>query len=325
MQTKKPNAKISKGLVDFETCLISEEIKYLGKDGRKRDTILKDARPANILTAMPKIENNKKYIALIEDDEILSGLLVKKLERSGYDVDIAKDGVTGLRLIAEKKPDLVLLDMMMPKLSGFGVLERLNAQKVIPDLPLVIISNSGQSIEIERAMKLGARDYLIKVNFDPNEVLEKVNRILKPETKTEDAPDTRKGKETSGSIKGAVLIVEDDLFLVELLEKKFQSQNYKTFRASDVKQARAVLEKNSVDVILLDVVLPGTDGLMFLAELKASDKTKDIGVVIISNLGQKEEMEKGVKAGALDYIVKAHVTPGEIVARIENLLKTLRK
>lgn len=123
-------------------------------------------------------EITKKSILLIEDDDIVMNILVKRLEKAGYLVEIANDGKKGLLMIQKKKPDLVILDMLLPVLDGFGVLEELKKSGFLPDLPVLVISNSGQPIEIERILQMGVRDYLIKLNFSPGEVLEKVKRIL---------------------------------------------------------------------------------------------------------------------------------------------------
>lgn len=259
----------------------------------------------------------KATIVLVEDEEIMAGLLKTKLERAGYRVRAAKDGAEGLTLIKQEKPDVVLLDMRLPVLDGFGVLEALRADGLLPALPVIIISNSGQQVEIERILKLGVRDYLIKVNFDPGEVIAKVKNILEaaPESVQETAP------AEANQPGAAVLIVEDDVFLAELLERKFKQKKYTAYRAVDVNQARQILKEHSVRVILLDIVLPGMHGITFLEELKANDTLKAIPVVIISNLGQQEEVAKGLKAGAVDYIIKANSTPGEILEKVEEVLK----
>lgn len=268
----------------------------------------------------------KRTIALVEDDDILLNLLAKKLAKSGYDVKAARDGASALDLIKETKPDLVLLDMMLPKMNGFAVLEKLNKEKILPGLPVVVISNSGETIELERAKKLGARDHLIKVNFDANDVLDIVRRVLRQKADSAGGAggsgQPPKNKESS---LGSVLIVEDDSFLVDLLERKFEKLGYKTRRAADARQARDILEKESVDAILLDIVLPGMDGITFLKEIKSQDKHRDKPVVVVSNLGQQEEKEKGIKAGAADYFIKAHVTPGEIARKVIELIKKGQK
>lgn len=262
-------------------------------------------------------DTGKKLIVLIEDEEVMVNLLVSKLEKAGYSVKTALDGVSGLELVRSVKPDLVLLDMMLPRLSGFGILEKLNEEKTVPELPVIIISNSGQPVEIDRALKLGVRDYLIKVNFDPSELMSKIGRLFGAEV-----DDAKKApSKDQWTSQANVLIIEDDIFLVELLERKFNQENFKTYRATDVEQARAIMNSERIDIALLDIVLPGTDGLIFLQEMKANKAQRDIPVIIISNLSRKEEQERGLEAGAVDYIIKAHATPGDIVLKVKQYIK----
>lgn len=115
-----------------------------------------------------------KKILLVEDEEIMIDLLQKKLTKEGYKVTVATDGEAGLRTMKEEKPDVVLLDIIMPKMGGFEVMEEMTKDKVLKQIPVIIISNSGQPVELDRAKKLGAKDWLIKTEFDPQEVVDKV-------------------------------------------------------------------------------------------------------------------------------------------------------
>lgn len=115
-----------------------------------------------------------KKILLVEDEEIINELLQKKLTQEGYEVTVARDGEEGLRLMREIKPDLVLLDIIMPKMDGFQVMEEMQKDEELKKIPVIIISNSGQPVELDRAKELGAKDWLIKTEFDPKEVIEKV-------------------------------------------------------------------------------------------------------------------------------------------------------
>ncbi|MFA6096796.1 MAG: response regulator [Candidatus Paceibacterota bacterium] len=119
-----------------------------------------------------------KKIMLIEDEEILSGLLRRKLEENGYEVIVAFDGEEGIEIMKKQRPDLVLLDIVMPKMGGFEVMEEMNKipELNLKDLPVIIVSNSGQPVEIGKAQELGIRDYLIKTQFDPQEVVDKVKK-----------------------------------------------------------------------------------------------------------------------------------------------------
>ena len=121
-----------------------------------------------------------KKILIIEDEKVLSELLEKKIKKEGYEVSIAVDGKDGLELMKKEKPDLVLLDIIMPKMDGFEVMEEMNKHPELnlKKIPVVIVSNSGQPVEIDRALTLGIRDYLIKTQFDPMEVIDKIKEQI---------------------------------------------------------------------------------------------------------------------------------------------------
>ncbi len=115
-----------------------------------------------------------KKIIIVEDEEILSSLLEKKLTAEGYQVETAKDGEEGLSKIRANRPDLILLDIIMPRMGGFEMLEEMQKEEGLRGIPVVVVSNSGQPVEIDRAQKLGAKDWLVKTEFDPQEVIDKV-------------------------------------------------------------------------------------------------------------------------------------------------------
>jgi len=115
-----------------------------------------------------------KKILLVEDEKTMVNLLEKKLSREGYDVSVARDGEKGLKKLKKVRPDLILLDIVMPKMDGFGVMEEIIKNKELKNIPIIIISNSGQPVDLVRAKKLGAKDWLVKTEFDPQEVLDKV-------------------------------------------------------------------------------------------------------------------------------------------------------
>lgn len=121
-----------------------------------------------------------KKIIIVEDEEILKNLLHKKLTAEGYQVDVAEDGEEGLSKIRADKPDLILLDIIMPKMNGIEMLEEMVKDDLLKDIPVIVVSNSGQPVEIDRAQKLGARDWLVKTEFEPQEVIDKVIALIGP-------------------------------------------------------------------------------------------------------------------------------------------------
>lgn len=121
----------------------------------------------------------KKYkIVLVEDDTFLAGIYASKFESAGFEVCLAADGEAGLRMIEKEVPDVILLDILMPKMDGFEVLEHLKSNDKIKNIPVILLTNLGQKEDVERGLKLGAVDYLIKAHFMPHETVEKVNKVI---------------------------------------------------------------------------------------------------------------------------------------------------
>ncbi len=120
-----------------------------------------------------------KKILIIEDDKFLRELIAQKLSKEDYDITEAIDGEEGIKKVQAEKPDLVLLDLILPGIDGFEVLSRIKDDPFLASIPVIIFSNLGQKEDIERGLKLGAADYLIKAHFTPGEIIEKVRNVLK--------------------------------------------------------------------------------------------------------------------------------------------------
>ncbi|MBU1165202.1 response regulator [Patescibacteria group bacterium] len=122
---------------------------------------------------------NKKTILLVEDDEFLAELYATKLNLEGYEVLVASDGEKGFKTASDKIPDLILLDIILPKMDGFEILKKLKANKKTKDIPVILLTNLSQKDEVKKGLDLGANDYLIKAHFMPSEVISKIKKVLK--------------------------------------------------------------------------------------------------------------------------------------------------
>ena len=116
----------------------------------------------------------EKKILIIEDDKFLRELIAQKLIKEGYDILEAVDGEEGVKSVKEGRPDLILLDLILPGIDGFEVLSRIKEDPALAEIPVIILSNLGQKDDIERGLKMGAVDYLIKAHFTPVEVVDKI-------------------------------------------------------------------------------------------------------------------------------------------------------
>lgn len=120
-----------------------------------------------------------KKILIVEDDEFLRSLNAKRLEADGYQVVVAIDGQEAIDMIPKELPDLIFLDLLLPNVNGFTVLEKIKADEKTKGIPVVVFSNLGQKEDIDKARGLGALDYLIKANFTLDDVAAKIKEILK--------------------------------------------------------------------------------------------------------------------------------------------------
>lgn len=253
---------------------------------------------------------NSKTILIVEDEELLAKTIGKKLTSAGYNVLYAENGDTGLTQAKEGKPDLILLDILLPGINGFQMLEQLIHDVGEKGMPHVIVmSNSEASIRSDEILKLGVKDSLIKSNLTPEEILQKVTLYI----------GNMEGENPLGAgIK--ILAVEDDNFLRDLLARKLGHENAEFITAVDGENALKILETETPSIILLDLILPGIDGFEVLKRIKENPKTKDIPVVILSNLGQESDIDKATKLGAADFLVKANFSIDEVIGKVKAII-----
>lgn len=117
-------------------------------------------------------------ILVIEDDKFLRELIARKLREENYEVSEAVDGEEGFQKVQEEKPDLILLDLILPGIDGFEVLAKIKEDPTLAQIPVIILSNLGQRDDIEKGLRLGAIDFLVKAHFTPNEIIEKIKKAF---------------------------------------------------------------------------------------------------------------------------------------------------
>ncbi len=124
-------------------------------------------------------QQNKKMIMVAEDDVFISDIYDVKLKDAGYDVVMANNGREAIeKLESGVRPDLILLDIVMPYMDGFDVLEAINRREEWKSIPIVLLTNLSQKEDVDRGIELGAKDFLIKSHFTPTEVLAKVQKYI---------------------------------------------------------------------------------------------------------------------------------------------------
>ncbi len=123
-------------------------------------------------------KDNKPHILLVEDDVFLSGIYQKKFEMEGYKVTAVDNGEKVLPEAKKKMPDIIMLDILLPKMDGFTVLSKLKEDEQVKNIPVILLTNLGQKDDVEKGLQMGAVDYLIKAHFKPSEVVDKIKAVL---------------------------------------------------------------------------------------------------------------------------------------------------
>lgn len=123
-----------------------------------------------------------KTIIFIEDEPTLQKTIGRFLENEGYEIKSAIDGETGLAMVKKIKPDLVLLDLILPKKDGFEVLKEIKEDETTKNIPVIILTNLEKTADVEKTLSLGATTYLVKANYELEEIVKKIKEILNHKT-----------------------------------------------------------------------------------------------------------------------------------------------
>ena len=125
---------------------------------------------------------NMKKILFVEDEPTLQKAVGKFLENEGYEIKNAIDGELGVKIAKDFQPDLVLLDLILPKMNGFEVIEELKKDSATKNIPIIVLTNFEGSADVEKAISLGATNYLVKANYELSEIVEKIKEVLELKT-----------------------------------------------------------------------------------------------------------------------------------------------
>jgi len=274
-----------------------------------------------------------KKILVIEDEKYLSEMYKMKFEQEGYQVVVAHNGEDGITLAKKEQPDLVLLDLVLPKMDGYQVLTKRRAEKSgIKNTKVYILSNLGQNGEINKGLKNGADGYLVKANLTPSQLADNVKKIFAGETVGVKKQTTiEKKKKILASLRGqgetakdnekSILLIEDEEDIITMYKLRLEKAGYRVKVAKNGLWGLKLAREKKFDIILMDIVMPAMDGCRAIKELKADNKTKDTPVIVLSNSAQEGDIEKTKECGAMGYLLKSKITPAKLVKEIEKAFK----
>jgi PAS domain S-box-containing protein len=250
-------------------------------------------------------ERLNPLILVVDDNPSANALIRFTLESEGYDVVGATGGQEALELAVAHQPDLITLDILMPELDGFGVLERLKENPEVADIPVCIVSIVEDKA---RGYRLGAIDYITKP-FEREDLVHAVHSVLEP---------------VEGERPARVLVVEDDPALIELIELSLADEGLQVLSACDGVAALERLRHDRPHLVLLDIMIPKLDGYEFIRQAKSDPRTADVPIIVLSVRALEEDISRALRLGAEKYLTKPPVVGGDFSDVILDLVsKTL--
>jgi len=244
--------------------------------------------------------DGRGQVLLIDDDPHLLDALSRILARDGFGVATAQDGLEGLRLARTDPPDLVVLDVMMPRMDGWEVLKAFKADPALSGIPVVMLSILE---EAERGLALGAIDYLFKPvdRAQLSRVLDK-HRPAQPPFR--------------------ILVVEDDVPTQHAVQRLLLSEGWESWPALDGREALHRMEPEVPGVILLDLMMPGMDGFEFLAEKQRRPEWADIPVVVLTARDLTPSERERLRTAQVSAVLqKGLYSRGELVEEIRRAVR----
>jgi len=258
-------------------------------------------------------------ILVVDDEPYNLELMEAILSASGYEVHLAGSGEESLALAHDKKPDLIILDLMMPGISGFEVCARVKIDPQTGGTPVLFVTALNQLADKERAMAAGGDDFLTKP-FQQTELLARVEALLKVRHLNRDLDRAlaylhelevaRHAQQPKRIVRptspepgaGAILVVDDEPLARQLFTDVLRDAGYVTYEAEDGERALEIARQETIDVVLLDIMMPGMSGLEVLAKL--GELTPDSPVIIVTANPTSENAIAALRLGAFDFIVK---------------------
>lgn len=245
-----------------------------------------------------------KKILVVDDEHSIANLIKINLEFEGYDVEVAYSGDEASKKVKQFKPDLITLDIMMPQMNGFQVLEMLKKDPETQNIPVIFISIV-EGIQKERGYYLGAVDFLSK----PIEFGELYKSIKNVENGLEKTADKKKH----------VLIIDDEKDTSGYIKEYLGSENYMVEIVDNGPDGVTYAKQKLPDLILLDLHMPGMDGFSVMKILKRDKVTQHIPIIVITGYDLKGYRQKALLYGASEYFTKP-LSEKELLDNIKKLI-----
>ncbi|EKE19704.1 MAG: hypothetical protein ACD_8C00123G0002 [uncultured bacterium] len=262
-------------------------------------------------------------IMLVEDDQMIADIYVKKFESAGFEVVNAVTGKEVLKFAKEDKFDLVLLDMVLPEMSGMDVLKELRSNEEYgKDLKVIIFSNLDKTENEKIARENGANGYIGKTQFSPSDLVVEIQRLLNEYVEQ----DKNKNRLNGGDEKRVecegkkILFIEDEEIFLEMFGQKLENEGFCVEYAKNGAWGSKMAGENQYDLIITDMVMPAMGGEEIIRRIKLDEKTKDTPIIVLSASLIEEDIQPVREMGISDFYEKTRLVPSDLARRVNEIL-----
>ncbi|MFA6459113.1 MAG: response regulator [Candidatus Paceibacterota bacterium] len=259
-----------------------------------------------------KVVCSGQKIVVITNDAAFGDNIHNKLVEIGYEVKLLKEGNEGLKAMYDVLPHLALIDVDVPGLSGYDILEKKQAEPLLAKIPVFLMSTQGVPINMRRVPEGSVNEFIVSLKADVEDVSNRVNKHFGCVPKSNQAK--------TGEVK-RILWVEDDKLIGSILGKKLISSGFDLVHAKNGEEAMKELEQTIPNAMMIDLLLPGMTGFDILQKVRDNPRYNDLPIMILSNLSKPGDINRTKVLGAQKFLVKATASLDQIIAEVRNLAK----
>jgi CheY-like chemotaxis protein len=265
-------------------------------------------------------------ILFVEDDQFIAEIYKKKFETSGLDADNVGTGKAVLRAVKEDSYDLVLLDLVIPEMSGKEVLKELRTNdEYDKNLKIVVFSNLSSAEDREECLQLGANGFISKTEYTPSEVVEEIQRFLRQfeEQGRNGIRESASGFEGGLGRRGKkILFLEDESVFIEMFGKRLRDEGYDVVLKGEGVSGLDVAMAGGFDMLITDIMMPGVGGHEIVSRLRQTDFGKNIPIILLSASLEDEQLTEIAEGSAVDRaFLKTRITPSELAYAVNEVFK----
>lgn len=263
-------------------------------------------------------------IVIAEDDSMISEIYQKKFSDSGFEVLLATTGEQVVNLAKKEKLDVILLDLMIPKMNGFEVLKELRSGAYDAEIKIIICSNFSSREEQDKALELGANGFIVKSEYSPSDLVTEVQRRMgqySEQKKNEDR--LGKGAVAKGKAKGGkkILIMEDEEVFIDMFGERLKQDGFEVVFARNGAWGVKEALKENFDLFIVDMIMPAMTGDEIIAKLKMEEQTQNTPIIVLSASVDAAEGRRMTEIGAAAFFEKTRITPTQLAEKVAELLK----